>query len=153
MDTASREHRIVVGIDGSPRSRAALRWAMEEARGHTAVVRAVELTAPSPERLVPAAAMGLNPYGGPPRPRERTDAQRLADLVAETAAQVDHAPPVVDTVVPGHRGRELARIAEDADLLVIGAHHHPTHVSTGVGAFAADLLRHATCPVVIVPAV
>ncbi|MBC6445860.1 universal stress protein [Actinokineospora xionganensis] len=141
MDTSNREHRIVVGIDGSPRSRAALRWAMEEARGRHAVVRAVELTAPRPAGM-----------GGAPRPREHTDTERLADLVAETAARVDDAPPVVDTAMPGHRGRELARVAEDADLLVIGAHQHAANVTTGVGAFAADLLRHATCPVVIVPA-
>ncbi|WP_436498297.1 universal stress protein [Actinokineospora sp. HUAS TT18] len=139
---------IVVGIDGSDRSRTALRWAMEAARDRGATVRAIQVQAPV-QAFVPASSMGFNPYGEPHRPSTAAD---LTALVDDVTARVAEPPEVVTAVIDGRVGADLARAAAGADLLVIGAHHSAPHLASGVGGFATGVVRHATCPVVIVPA-
>ncbi|MFC7615415.1 universal stress protein [Actinokineospora soli] len=51
----------------------------------------------------------------------------------------------------GRTGRALAEFAAGADLIVIGAHHRAAHLASGMGAFAMDCVRHAKCPVAVVP--
>lgn len=39
-----------------------------------------------------------------------------------------------------------------ADLIVIGSHHHSTVYNWFIGTFTADVLKSASCPVLVVPA-
>ncbi|WP_018686820.1 universal stress protein [Actinokineospora enzanensis] len=137
-----RRKRFVVGFDGSHRSAVALRWALAAADAQGAKVVVVEVTAPETE-FVPATSMSPQPYGGPPRRRPLPDPAGLAGEHAHVPLSVEH--------VEGRTGRALAAAAAGADLVVIGAHHSCAHLASGMGAFAADCLRYATCPVVIVP--
>ncbi|GLZ36683.1 universal stress protein [Actinokineospora sp. NBRC 105648] len=139
---------IVVGFDDSPRSRSALRWALVEAEATGAEVSIVRVLAPR-VAFVPAAPMAPQPYGGPPRTRP-DHVDDLAHEVAELADSLGCPAPAI-AQVEGRTGRVLAEAAAGADLIAIGAHHSPAYLASGVGAFAADCLRHARCPVVIVP--
>lgn len=38
-----------------------------------------------------------------------------------------------------------------ADLIILGSHHHSTIYHMLVGSVAADVLKHAHCPVLVVP--
>lgn len=40
----------------------------------------------------------------------------------------------------------------DADLIIVGAHHHSALYQMFVGTFTGDVLRRAHCPVLVVPA-
>jgi nucleotide-binding universal stress UspA family protein len=40
-----------------------------------------------------------------------------------------------------------------ADLIVVGSHHHSALYDLFIGSFTHDLLKLATCPVLVVPAV
>lgn len=138
---------IVVGVDGSESSRAALRFALAEARLRGAPVRAVAAW------HVPVAVYE-GAYATP-------DTSLLEELQGETADALrravedagDAARDVdVETVVrEGQPATVLLGEAADADLLVVG--------SRGLGGFRGLLLgsvgqqcaHHAPCPVVIVP--
>lgn len=137
---------IVVGIDGSESARAALRFALDEARLRGAAVRAVAAwhvpTTTYGGAFVPPADGLLDELETATRrtlERALTDAGDQADLEVE---------PVVREGAPA---RVLLEAASDADLLVIG--------SRGLGGFRGLLLgsvgqqctHHAPCPVVIVP--
>ncbi|WP_035696432.1 universal stress protein, partial [Glycomyces tenuis] len=107
--------RIVVGVDGSPSSTKALRWALRQAAATNARVSAVQawqtpgvygtvITLVPGEELAAAA-------------RESLDA-----VLAAADADADAPDVEVDRrVVGGHPARVLLEEAEDADLLVVGS--------------------------------
>lgn len=138
---------ILVGVDGSPESRAALRWAMEEAAHRGARVEAMLAYHQEPA-VVPAVPMGLNPYGEMP---QRHPARELHEAVQQVQATMLHAPDVAECVVVGDAADNLAEASKHAELLVIGTRGRGAvreFLSHGV---AANCLRHAKCPVVVIP--
>ncbi|MEU3644872.1 universal stress protein [Lentzea sp. NPDC034063] len=138
---------ILVGVDGSTESRAALRWAMEEAAHRGARVEAMLAYEKEPV-VVPAVPMGLNPYGEVPR---RHPARELHDTVRQVRGAMLHAPDVAECVVVGDAAEHLAEASKHAALLVIGTRGRGAvreFLSHGV---AANCLRQACCPVVVVP--
>jgi nucleotide-binding universal stress UspA family protein len=138
---------IVVGVDGSESARAALRFALEEARLRGAAVRAVAAW------HVPVAAYGDAFVSPNPEllsalePRARSELERALADAGDQAAGVE----VEQVVREGPAARVLLEEADKADLLVVG--------SRGLGGFRGLLLgsvsqqcsHHAPCPVVIVP--
>ncbi|SER00835.1 Nucleotide-binding universal stress protein, UspA family [Lentzea xinjiangensis] len=138
---------ILVGVDGSAESRAALRWAVEEAPRRGARVEAV-LSYHRGPAVVPAVPMGLNPYGEMPH---RHPARELHEAVRQVRATVPNAADVAECVVVGDAARQLVEASKHAALLVIGTRGRGAvreFLSQGV---AAHCLRHAECPVVVVP--
>lgn len=142
----STDKHIVVGFDGSPASVAALRWALAEGRTRSAAVTAIEVRPPDTEFL-PATSMSLHPHGTLP-PRRPAPLTRLAAQIAD-----EHTlhPPLTVRQLSGRTGRALADNADGATLIVIGAHHRTATLVTGMGAFAMDCVRHAKCPVAVIP--
>jgi nucleotide-binding universal stress UspA family protein len=138
---------ILVGVDGSPESRAALRWAMEEAAHRGARVEAMLAYHQEPV-VVPAAPMGLNPYGEMPR---RHPARELHDTVQQVRATVLHAPDVAECVVVGDAADHLTKASRHAALLVIGTRGRGAVRELLSHGVSAHCLRHAECPVVVVP--
>ncbi len=133
---------IVVGIDGSSASVAALRWAANMAAAQGRELVAVAVWEPHP----------IAPYAPPEglHPEERERAERvLTAAVREVAAAV---PAVRVRQVPaaGLPARVLLRQAEGAELLVLGSHRHATAYSPDPGPVALACLRGAPCPVVVV---
>ena len=132
---------IVVGVDGSEAGRRALRWALEEAAGTGSEVQAI--TAWSFEvSVVP----GVNdPF---------TAAQRAEKILADDVAAVTaggNGTVVVQRTVEGPAAQMLVDAAADAALLVVGSHRHGRLFEAILGSVTAGCLRHATCPVVVVP--
>lgn len=137
--------RIVVGVDGSAPSEAALRWALDEGAARKAVVQVVHAW-DAPVIYGPVAGASGSEMGA-----IESGAHRLVDDMIErlggTAASVE----VERTVVPGGPASALLDAAEGADLVVVGRR--------GVGGFGRLLLgsvsehvaRHVACPVVVVP--
>ena len=151
MSTAARTSSvIVVGVDGSAASKAALRWAIAEATRRDCVVRAVAVS-PTPE-LMPARSLAMEPRGMRfPVHDPAENARRLATLIEEASAGIGAPATVVPVTVTGEPASELVKSAADADLLVLGGHEHGGLSEVFLGSVAADALRHAPCPVVIMP--
>jgi nucleotide-binding universal stress UspA family protein len=138
---------ILVGVDGSPESRAALQWALEEAAHRGARVEAMLAYHQEP-MLVPAVPMGLNPYGEMPR---RHPARELHDAVQQARSTMLEAPDVAECVVVGDAANNLIDASKHAELLVIGTRGRGAVREVLSHGVAANCLRHAECPVVVIP--
>ncbi|MFG3228471.1 universal stress protein [Kitasatospora sp. NPDC048194] len=131
---------VAAGIDGSPTSTAAARWAAEEAVRRGASLRLVHAW--------PWLTDGVASFAEPddlPEAAQRTLAAAAEEVRAQHPRLTVHTDTVLDAPVDG-----LVAAAEDADLLVLG--------SRGLGGFSGLLLgsvsmavagRSAT-PVVVV---
>lgn len=102
------EHRIVVGVDGSVTSKAALRWAARQARLAGAVVEAV-------------TAWEVPAISGYPVPVRDVDWEELAtqivtDAIAEIAATAEPTE-IRYKVAKGNAAQVLLDASADADLL------------------------------------
>lgn len=142
--------RIVVGIDGSEHSTAALRWALEEAQLRVAAVEAVHawsyvpIATPLDGGLVPLAwAEGTT----------NVDAVREAaeQLAAEQVAAAGGRDVRV-SVVEGDPVDALVTAARDADLLVVGTRGRSGLMEAILGSTSSAVVHHAPCPVVVVRA-
>lgn len=142
--------RIVVGVDGSAASLAALRWALGEARATAARVEAVLVYTPDPYVNFafgdyPAVTMS------PSDQLRRHALDQLRQATTAVARPEDQVRVALALVADNAPAKALARHAETADLLVVGgSRHHGLGVL--LGSTASACLRQATCPVVVVPA-
>ena len=136
--------KVLVGMDGSPHSEAALDFAAEEASLRGAgllVVCAWEL----PMVVDPMAA-----YPGEWFERMQQDAD---DLVKTAVARVKESYPAVQTqgkAIEGHPAVVLLEEAKSADMIVLGSHGRGEFASLLLGSVAQQVIHHATCPVVVV---
>jgi nucleotide-binding universal stress UspA family protein len=145
---------IVVGVDGSPASRAALRWAAEEARlrgARLVAVRAWSFVPPAPMAEPGMVPMPAIDYAG------TIEAERDAvesELDAVFAEAFPEGPPVTveRMLVEGGAGDALEDAASDADLLVVGSRGRSGLAAALLGSVSKHVLQHAACPVVVVKA-
>jgi nucleotide-binding universal stress UspA family protein len=142
--------QVVVGVDGSDRSVAALTAALTEAGpgGLVTVVRAAEaadlwgdqypvVAAPSQEELSDAALHRMD--------------TTLGELLVATTGEL---PNVQRRTVRGHPGTVLVEQAAEADLLVVASRGHGEFRGLVFGSVALHCVVHATCPVLVIrPAV
>lgn len=133
--------RIVVGVDGSEASQAALRWAARQA----------QLTG---ERLVVVAAWEYPTSFGwaPAYPSDWDPEGDARKALAEVVDQVLGAErPEVDLeVAEGHPAPILVEASQDADLLVVGSRGHGAFAGMLLGSVSEHCVSHAHCPVVVV---
>lgn len=142
MTAAGRRHaeRIVVGIDGSLGSHAAVRWAIDHAQpGDT--ITLVHAWRASPSMV----GTGLVD------PTDDTAATGFADheLARARALPRDETITLCCEVVHGDAQDCLAD--HPADVLVVGARGHSGLTSLLLGSVSAHLARHCPVPLVIVP--
>ncbi|MER5267132.1 universal stress protein [Actinosynnema sp. NPDC002837] len=135
--------RIVVGVDGSAASKAALAWAVRHAEEHGARVTAVSVCQvhPVPTNASPPLGTGPDAFRG-------LHERFLRDAVAEVGPEAEGVERLVPTGGPGH---VLVELSKDADVLVLGGHGYRRAGLEVVGSVTAHCLRHGHCPVVIVP--
>src|SRR5690242_5460928 len=110
---------VVVGIDGSPGSRAAVEYALEEAALRGAELRMVAV-APVPDYWAVTYGMSTPPPPTEIIDRARAEARKFADEVL--AAHPDTAAKVAVTVEArtGVAWHQLTEAAKGAALLVLG---------------------------------
>jgi len=147
IHAGTARRRLVVGVDGSPGSYAALRWALEQGRLHDDVVEAVYVLEP----IVPLDFTGAG-FDTADSDSEDLRAEAGAILDRVVADTTEGAASRVREVVIEHPnpGQALVRAAADAALLIVGGHRHHGFGFL-LGSTAASCMRHATCPVVTVP--
>ncbi|RSM85178.1 universal stress protein [Kibdelosporangium aridum] len=143
----SADRPILVGVDGTPASTAALEWAVAEGLRRDLPVLAVMV-----HQVAGQIMIGAVPYDAlPPAGVEAEHAdcvRRLADTVAE-ADTGDIA--VKQMVVTGVAGEELAKLSSEADLLVVGSHGHNRFSEVVLGSVSSYCVHHSSCPVVVIP--
>ncbi len=144
------EPLVVVGVDGSPASYTALRWALVHAGSTGARVCAVCCWMPVLVKVW-EAAVTAEPVPSPAAQEARAQ-RELTQVVAAALARVpDGAARVAvrQRVVRGPAGPVLVANADGADLLVVG--HGPRVTELLHRSVTWYCVRHATCPVLVIP--
>lgn len=148
MSSSSADSGIVVGVDGSPQSKAAVAWA-----AHEAALRGSRLT------LVhaltdPSVAAWLDV----PLPADYwTEQSAMAkDLLedaaraARAAAPQDRAVAIEQKSVSGSPLAVLVDSSEDAEMVVVGCRGLGGIQRALLGSVSSGLVHHAHCPVAVI---
>ncbi|MFF3873596.1 universal stress protein [Streptomyces sp. NPDC001978] len=142
MDKDVSGPRVVVGVDGSPSSHAALRWAVRYAGlvgGHVDALAAWELG-------------GLYGWSAPAVDTDFDEEVARQQLTQELtdALGTEGAGEVRVLLVRGNPVDVLLRAAEDAEIVVVGSHGRGGFARALLGSVSQNVAQHASCPVVIV---
>jgi nucleotide-binding universal stress UspA family protein len=141
-DPGSSAGAVVVGVDGSPASKDALRWAADYARlsgtpllaisaWHWPVAMVVAL--PAPQDFDPMA-----------------EAQSALDAILAEVLGSDPGFPVTTRVVGGAAAQALIEASHGARLLVVGSRGHGGFTGLLLGSVSEQCTHYAACPVVVV---
>lgn len=142
------ERRLVVGVDGSPASAAALAWAVAAADARDAVVEVVHAWEP-PVLYGPAAGVAEVPYDV----EAIMDAgQRLIDDMIDAATAGAPGVRTESRIVADTPAGGLLDAAEGADVVVVGRRGIGGFRRLLLGSVSDHVARHATGVVVVVPA-
>jgi len=146
IDSAVR--RIVVGVDGSAESVAALRWACREASLRAAEVLAVLALESACHQVasyaVPAPRQSGGSWGAT-RDVLRRAVNEALDLFPGVRVRTE--------IAEGLAARVLLDQAADADMLVLGRNSSGPDPYRAAGPVIRVCLRAAQCPVVVIGAV
>ena len=137
---------IVVGIDGSEASTEALRLGLYEATLRGTRVRAVHAwsTVMPVAMASPVYVASVDPE--PVRQAAEETLRRIVDAVAgERAASVERA------LIEGPADRAILENAHDAEMIVLGQRGLGAVGAMVLGSVSHHVVRHARCPVLIVP--
>lgn len=145
--TEPAEQRIVVGVNRTAASVAALRWAAAEARLRRAALHVVHAWEPAARRASYAILRD-----GPALGQERRRAQDNLAAIMCAAFGGEIPEDVTAEVAEGMAERVLARLSQDASLLVLGAAADAGQAGRPAGPVIRSCMRSARCPLVIITA-
>jgi nucleotide-binding universal stress UspA family protein len=132
-------YRIVVGVDGSPHSDEALRWAIEVAEARNGEVMAV--------------FAWQVPFLSFPGAFDRDELERASkEFIVETVSRVSKTPPVplLTLVAEGDPAASLIEASQGANLLVVGTRGRSPWSGLLLGSVSQRCAAAAPCPVVLV---
>jgi len=142
-ETAAKQPRIVVGVDGSAGSKEALRWAVGQAEQTGATLDTV-------------IAWQYPAFFGwaPVSPDDDVDFAKIAEeTLAGTLTEVlgPGWPAWVHTqVIEGYPADVLVRTAEGADQLVVGSRGYGGLADALLGSVSTYCVHHADVPVTVI---
>ena len=141
---------IIVGVDGSQSSLAAVQWAARDAQMRDVALTIVHVVAP----IVTGASQG---WSGVPVPDD------YAQLQEEQAGQaIEQAHSTAVAVAPSHADRisseilheptvpALVELSKHAEMLVVGCRGHGGVRQVLLGSTSAGVAHYAHCPVAVV---
>jgi nucleotide-binding universal stress UspA family protein len=147
MSSESKDYGIIVGVDGSPASDAAVSWA-----AHDAVMRGVPLTlmhVQDPIARTWSQAKVLEEVAGWQEAEGRgvlANASKIAHDIANDTSQITiNGELQFSAPVPTLVGR-----SEDAELIVVGTDGRGALARGLLGSVSSGLVRHARCPVAVI---
>lgn len=141
---ADRVRRVVVGVDGSPSSWAAVRWGFDAARRHGCPMLALHACVPTPPP-VRGPLIGVEDVPG-----LRAAAKRVVE--DELSRELPNRADVEVTVeaIHGNPAWTLIEATGSEDLLVLGSRGRGGFASLVLGSVATQVTHHANGPVVVV---
>jgi nucleotide-binding universal stress UspA family protein len=148
MSTDSRASTILVAVDGSPESDAAVAWAARESSIRSAPVTLMHVISPV------LASWPIETMFNPPAWYENS-ARHIVEHAEKTfqSSWAGTTPADVHTAISnGGIVPVLAKASEDAQMVVVGSRGLGTVKGTLLGSVSSGLLHHAHCPVAIIRA-
>ena len=135
---------VVVGVDGSPESVAALSWAGRYGAATGAVVWALHIW------HYPTSA-GLPPGITPESVTDEVKANQQKELDEAIAkANLDPAAQVESKIAYGHPAQVLINESKNVNLIVVGHRGRGGFTGMLTGSVSMQVVNHAECPVVVV---
>jgi nucleotide-binding universal stress UspA family protein len=147
MSSESKDYGIIVGVDGSPASDAAVCWA-----AHDAVIRDIPLTlmhAANPAASTRSQAPLLDEFA------EWQEAEGHSILANASKIAHDITQDTSQIIINGELqfsapGPTLVDLSNDAKLIVVGTNGRGALARGLLGSVSSGLVRHAHCPVAVI---
>jgi nucleotide-binding universal stress UspA family protein len=148
MVSTTKRHGIIVGIDGSPESDAAVSWAAHDAAIRGLPLTVVHVESPAAATWSQAAVLEESPS------EQQADGRSLLarastiarDAIADTA-QVHITGELLSSSTPVPT---LVDQSKDAELIVVGSRGRGALSRSILGSVSAGLISHAHCPVALI---
>ena len=142
---------IVVGVDHSESAKAALRFALEEARLRGARLRVVYAWQFGPFGYIGTLGLeGSYPAVGADLSDLHNAAESALDATVCEVISDSGGVEVEQRVVEGRPGAVLVEESQSADLVVVGSRGLGGFAGLVLGSVGQQCAHHAACPVVIV---
>ena len=141
--TENSKPPIVVGIDGSTSSLAALRWALREGLQSDTPVHVVHCW--QPQNLTEYALVAPHSFA-------RASVCMLDNEIAAALKEMEVKPEVQPISLHGRPATALLNVADGAAMLVLGSHARTDLQDIVFGHVIRNCEKHAACPVVVVNA-
>jgi nucleotide-binding universal stress UspA family protein len=145
-----RKGLIVVGVDSSDGAKAALRFALEEAKLRQATLRVVHTWQFG--YIGVKGIEGFSPVAGADVGELRRTAEVALDAVVHEVVPDANGVGIERQVSEGAPATVLVDESRHADLLVVGSRGHGGFAGLLLGSVSQQCAQHAACPVVIVRA-
>ena len=133
---------LVVGLDGSPDSRRALRWAAALAERAAIPLRAVEAWSYPPLTVVPGWSEVVS--------HSEMDERTVDEIRGVVATELGDVPGFVSAeALRGPAARAILRTVGPDSVLVLGSRGRGGFAGLLLGSVSRECIEHAPCPVVI----
>ncbi|BCO34875.1 universal stress protein [Mycobacterium heckeshornense] len=147
MSQAARDYGVIVGVDGSPASNAAVAWA-----AHDAVLRHLPLT------LVHVVNPVLATWTYTPQPdgfavwQENEGRRILRDAlkIGEDSVKHGESVPIESELIFSSTVEALLDLSTHAELVVVGSSGRGALARGLLGSVSSSLVRHGHCPVAVI---
>src|SRR5690242_2035751 len=149
MPKRAEQHAILVAVDGSEESDAAVRWATREAQLRTLPVTMAHVVVPVVTTWPVRSMQREFNQWQEDNARQVLEQGRkvLQSSIADSETPDVHTQVLHDYVVPA-----LVRAARSAEMVVVGSRGLGAFGRTVLGSVSNGLAHHARCPVAIVHA-
>lgn len=137
---------IVVGVDETASSRRALAWAAREAVRRGATLQVITAWTWDAVEGAPLAAVD-------PQAMMEVAEQTQNEALAAVLNGLETKPVVAREIVQSTASEALVEASRRADLVVVGTHGRGPVRSFLLGSVSQSVIRHAQCPVVVMPPV
>ncbi len=141
-ETPTVPRSIVVGVDGSDSSKAALAWAAAQARLTDSPVVAIATWD------WPTSYVAMDAW--PENIDFEADARDMLEQSVDQVIGTERRDKVVQRIIHGHPAPVLEDASHSAALLVVGCRGHGEFAGMLLGSVSEFLASHAHCPIVIV---
>ena len=138
--TASKEQRIVVGVDGSPCATRALEFAAHEAAHRGALLHVVSVFHELPVSGGVVLPMGISDES----------ANAIVSIALLRAEELEPSIVTKGEALLGGPGPGLVAVSEGATALVVGTRGHSQVTGFFVGSVSEYVFHHATCTTIVV---
>ena len=147
MSAPVNRHRIVVGVDGSPASNAAVCWAARDAAMRNVpltLVHAYNTYVPTFPQIPLSAGVALF--------QEEDGRQVLEQAVkiAEDAVKADQNIAIASELKSSPPVPTMVDLSEDAEMVVVGSNGRGAVGRVLLGSVSSGVVRHAKCPVAVI---